>query len=263
MRYGFRSVRRALNAGQPGFGAIADPFRIADFGGWRRARREIVDADLEGPRPEGRERRDERRPAARTGRRRRGHGPGGLRPAGPAAAHPHAARGGLRVRVPRRRGRLRRGADLAARRSSRCASACSSRSRRRRSTRCSARTRPTCCRATASAGERALGILVNLPVAIPTVVVGTSLLLLWGPDRPARPAPRAARHPADVRARGRAPRAPLRDVPVHARRGQAGARRARGDLRGGGLHDRREPLADVPLGHPAGAARRALHRARC
>jgi sulfate ABC transporter permease subunit len=30
-------------------------------------------------------------------------------------------------------------------------------------------------------GKRALGIIVNLPVAIPTVVVGTSLLLLWGP----------------------------------------------------------------------------------
>ena len=31
------------------------------------------------------------------------------------------------------------------------------------------------------AGREALGIVVNLPVAIPTVVVGTSLLLLWGP----------------------------------------------------------------------------------
>src|SRR5688500_4344464 len=30
-------------------------------------------------------------------------------------------------------------------------------------------------------GKRPLGIVVNLPVAIPTVVVGTSLLLLWGP----------------------------------------------------------------------------------
>jgi sulfate transport system permease protein len=30
-------------------------------------------------------------------------------------------------------------------------------------------------------GRSALGIIVNLPVAIPTVVVGTSLLLLWGP----------------------------------------------------------------------------------
>jgi sulfate transport system permease protein len=30
-------------------------------------------------------------------------------------------------------------------------------------------------------GRDSLGIIVNLPVAIPTVVVGTSLLLLWGP----------------------------------------------------------------------------------
>jgi sulfate ABC transporter permease subunit len=30
-------------------------------------------------------------------------------------------------------------------------------------------------------GKGPLGILVNLPVAIPTVVIGTSLLLLWGP----------------------------------------------------------------------------------
>lgn len=30
-------------------------------------------------------------------------------------------------------------------------------------------------------GRSALNIIVNLPVAIPTVVVGTSLLLLWGP----------------------------------------------------------------------------------
>jgi sulfate/thiosulfate transport system permease protein len=30
-------------------------------------------------------------------------------------------------------------------------------------------------------GNRVVAIIVNLPVAIPTVVVGTSLLLLWGP----------------------------------------------------------------------------------
>ena len=30
-------------------------------------------------------------------------------------------------------------------------------------------------------GKKPLGIVVNLPIAIPTVVVGTSLLLLWGP----------------------------------------------------------------------------------
>ena len=43
MRYGFRSVDDALNAGHAEFGAIADPFRIADFGGWRRAKKDIVD----------------------------------------------------------------------------------------------------------------------------------------------------------------------------------------------------------------------------
>ena len=35
VKYGFRSATEALNAANPGFGRIADPFRIADFGGWR------------------------------------------------------------------------------------------------------------------------------------------------------------------------------------------------------------------------------------
>jgi len=43
VQYGFRSVRDDLNAGHPEFGAIEDPFRIADFGGWRRAKKEIVE----------------------------------------------------------------------------------------------------------------------------------------------------------------------------------------------------------------------------
>ena len=43
VRYGFRSVDDRWNAENPGFGAIADPFTIADFGGWPRAKREIVD----------------------------------------------------------------------------------------------------------------------------------------------------------------------------------------------------------------------------
>ena len=43
VRFGFRSVQEEWNANNPAFGTIADPFRIADFGGWRRARREIVD----------------------------------------------------------------------------------------------------------------------------------------------------------------------------------------------------------------------------
>src|SRR5262249_30174815 len=44
VRYGFRSVQDALNAGRIEFGRIADPFLIAAFGGWRRAKKEIVDA---------------------------------------------------------------------------------------------------------------------------------------------------------------------------------------------------------------------------
>ena len=43
VQYGFRSVRDDLNAGHPELGAIEDPFRIADFGGWRRAKKEIVE----------------------------------------------------------------------------------------------------------------------------------------------------------------------------------------------------------------------------
>ena len=43
VQYGFRSVRDELNAGHPEFGAIQDPFRISDFGGWRRAKKEIVE----------------------------------------------------------------------------------------------------------------------------------------------------------------------------------------------------------------------------
>ena len=44
LKYGFRSVNEGLNAGRAEFGRIEDPFRIADFGGWRRAKKEIVEA---------------------------------------------------------------------------------------------------------------------------------------------------------------------------------------------------------------------------
>ncbi len=43
VRYGFRSVDDSLNAAGAGFGVIADPFLIADYGGWERAKRDIVD----------------------------------------------------------------------------------------------------------------------------------------------------------------------------------------------------------------------------
>ena len=42
--HGFRSVDDRLNAENPNFGKIADPFMISDFGGWKQAKREIVDS---------------------------------------------------------------------------------------------------------------------------------------------------------------------------------------------------------------------------
>ena len=40
---GFRSVQEDLNRLNPGFGRIADPFLVRDFGGWGTVKREIVD----------------------------------------------------------------------------------------------------------------------------------------------------------------------------------------------------------------------------
>jgi sulfate/thiosulfate transport system substrate-binding protein len=42
VEHGFRSVRDALNAANPGFGRIEDLFSIQDFGGWVNADREII-----------------------------------------------------------------------------------------------------------------------------------------------------------------------------------------------------------------------------
>lgn len=41
---GFRSVDERLNAANPAFGRIEDPFLISDYGGWARAKADIVDA---------------------------------------------------------------------------------------------------------------------------------------------------------------------------------------------------------------------------
>jgi sulfate/thiosulfate transport system substrate-binding protein len=40
---GFRSVNEELNAHNPVFGKIADPFLVKDFGGWPKAKKEIVE----------------------------------------------------------------------------------------------------------------------------------------------------------------------------------------------------------------------------
>jgi sulfate/thiosulfate-binding protein len=44
VKYGFRSVTEPLNEGNAAFGRIEDPFRIADLGGWKRAKKEIVES---------------------------------------------------------------------------------------------------------------------------------------------------------------------------------------------------------------------------
>ena len=40
---GFRSVEEQWNAGNPAFGRIEEPFSIADYGGWTKAKKDIVD----------------------------------------------------------------------------------------------------------------------------------------------------------------------------------------------------------------------------
>ena len=44
VKYGFRSVEEAFNTPNPGFGEIADGFTVGDYGGWEKAKKEIVDA---------------------------------------------------------------------------------------------------------------------------------------------------------------------------------------------------------------------------
>lgn len=43
VREGFRSIDERLNVDNPGFGKIVDPFLIQDFGGWDKAKKDIVD----------------------------------------------------------------------------------------------------------------------------------------------------------------------------------------------------------------------------
>ncbi len=43
VKYGFRSVHDEWNDGAAGFASIADPFRISDFGGWKSAKKTIVE----------------------------------------------------------------------------------------------------------------------------------------------------------------------------------------------------------------------------
>src|SRR5262249_13293427 len=44
VRYGFRIVLEPVDAANPSFGQLQDPFRSSDVGGWQRAKKEIVDS---------------------------------------------------------------------------------------------------------------------------------------------------------------------------------------------------------------------------
>jgi sulfate/thiosulfate-binding protein len=44
VKFGFRSVDERLNAENAAFGKIAEPFFVRDFGGWKKAKAEIIDA---------------------------------------------------------------------------------------------------------------------------------------------------------------------------------------------------------------------------
>jgi sulfate transport system substrate-binding protein len=44
VKFGFRSVDERLNASNPAFGKIAEPFFVQDFGGWKKAKAEVIDA---------------------------------------------------------------------------------------------------------------------------------------------------------------------------------------------------------------------------
>lgn len=48
VKRGFRSVDERLNAANPAFGRIRDPFLVRDFGGWDRVKKEIVDGIWKG-----------------------------------------------------------------------------------------------------------------------------------------------------------------------------------------------------------------------
>jgi len=41
-------VQEPFNAANPAFGRIEDPFQISDLGGWKRAKKEIVDGIWKG-----------------------------------------------------------------------------------------------------------------------------------------------------------------------------------------------------------------------
>ena len=110
-------------------------------------------------------------------------------------------------------------------------------------------------------GRRIVNAIIDLPFAMPTIVVGITLLALWGPTSP------VGVNLAFTAAVGRA-RAAVRHAAVRRARRAAGADRARPGDGAGRRVARRAPADDLPPDHPAQpdardpVGRRAVVRAR-
>ena len=153
------------------------------------------------------------------------------------------------------------------RRSPRSTCRCSSWRSWCRSTWCSAWRPPWRWCAGGSADAALIQAVVDLPFAVSPIVVGVSLILLWGVGRLVRRS-RAARLQGHLRPAGHGDRHALRHAAVRRARGRAGAARDRHRAGAGRLHARRQHLADLLADHPAGdplgpdLRRRAHHRPR-
>ena len=108
-------------------------------------------------------------------------------------------------------------------------------------------------------GRRALSAVVDLPLAIPTLVTGVMLVALYGPNSPDRRVPRRPRDPGHLHADRDHARAARRDAAVRRPQRAAGAAGARSRGGGGGRDARREPHGHVLSGR---ASRRSAPRSR-
>ena len=104
-------------------------------------------------------------------------------------------------------------------------------------------------------GKAMLDVIIDIPFALPTIVAGLVLLALYGHEQPDR-------RRLGLHREGGAARAGLRDAAVHRPHRAAGARGARARRRGGRGVAGRQPVHDLPPGHPAVPGAGDLRRRR-
>ena len=101
-------------------------------------------------------------------------------------------------------------------------------------------------------GRGLLNALIDLPFALSPVVIGLSLILVYGKQRLARRPPRRPRHHRHLRGAGHGPGHALRVAAVRRPRGHPGAARDRHRPGGGRLHAGRLAVAHLLAGDAAG-----------